>query len=275
MRLEFAKMSGAGNDFIVLDNMDSSLDAVIAPELIKSLCTRGLSIGADGLLELRCDPDYPFRMKYYNNDGNSAEMCGNGGRCIAAFAASKGIVPSDGLFYFRSDAGIHSAEITGEDSSRIWMTEPLIHYLDRSFDIGSHNFKLSYINTGVPHAVVMIDGSEALSFSEIAPKIREHHLFGSAGVNVDFAVITGDSKLSMRTWERGIEGETLACGTGAAAAAICAESVYGMDFPIDVKVKSGRILQVGRSSNGMWLSGEARTAYTGILHLTEGLTISK
>lgn len=276
MKLEFVKMSGAGNDFIVLDNMDSSLDTVITARLIKHLCVRGLSVGADGLLELRSDPEYPFRMKYYNSDGNRAEMCGNGGRCIVGFAASTGIVPCEGLIRFRSDAGVHSAEIVGPNDVRLWMTEPEIHYLNRGFDLESAHLRLSFLNTGVPHAVVMIDESEDISFSELAPSLRKHSLFGKAGTNVDFVSITGDSELEMRTWERGVEGETLACGTGAVASAICAAGIHGMLLPIDISVKSGRTLRVGKDNNGWWLQGEAKAVYSGIIEnsLAESLTMT-
>lgn len=265
MRLEFVKMSGAGNDFIVLDNMDSSLDTVITVELIKNLCVRGLSVGADGLLELRSDPEYSFHMRYYNNNGKRAGMCGNGGRCIAAYAASKGIVHDNGVFRFRSDAGVHYVEITAPHSVKLWMTDPEIDYLDRHIDLESTALRLSFLNTGVPHAVVMLDGSEDISFSVIASKLRKHSLFGKDGANVDFVWIRGVSELEIRTWERGVEGETLACGTGAVASAICAASIHGMDLPIDITVRSGMKLKVGKNSYGWWLQGEARVVYSGVL----------
>ncbi len=265
MRLEFVKMSGAGNDFIVLDNMDSSLDAVITPELIKYLCVRGLSVGADGLLEMRSDSEYSFHMKYYNNNGMKAGMCGNGGRCVAAYAASRGIVPDNGVFHFRSDAGVHSAEIAAPESVRLWMTDPEIYYLDRGIDLESVNLHLSFLDTGVPHVVVMLDGSEDISFSVLASKLRKHSLFGKNGANVNFVWIRGISDLEIRTWERGVEGETLACGTGAVASAICAVSIHGMNLPIDITVKSGMKLKVGKNSYGWWLQGEARAVYSGVL----------
>lgn len=276
MKLKFVKMSGAGNDFIVLDNMDSSLNDIITPDLIIELCARGLSVGADGLLELKDDPEYAFRMKFYNNDGKAAEMCGNGGRCIAGYAASAGIVPDRGIFRFISDAGIHSAEITGQNSVRLWMTDPEVHYLDRNIDLDSVSLRLSFLNTGVPHIVIMSAASEDLPFEELAPILRNHTLFGKEGANVDFAWITGKSDISIRTWERGIEGETLACGTGAVASAICAVSIHKMCLPVNITVRSGRILKVGKNSHGWWLQGEARAVYEGVLASppNEGLTVA-
>ncbi len=268
MKLEFVKMSGAGNDFIVLDNRDSSLDSVISAELIRNLCVRGLSVGADGILEMISDPQYPFHMKYYNNNGISAGMCGNGARCMVSYAAAKGIVPDSGVIHFRSDAGVHSAEITSGDSVRLWMTDPEIHYLDRLINLESVDLHLSFLDTGVPHAVVMLDGTEDLSFPALASKLRGHTLFGEPGANVDFVWIRGASELELRTWERGVEGETLACGTGAVASAICANRIHEMNLPIDITVRSGQKLIVGKNSMGWWLQGEARAVYSGVLEYT-------
>ncbi|MEN8208072.1 MAG: diaminopimelate epimerase [Candidatus Fermentibacteria bacterium] len=265
MKLEFVKMSGAGNDFIVVDNIDSSLDTVITPYLIRNLCVRGLSVGADGLLEMRSDREYAFRMKYYNNNGKSAGMCGNGARCMVAFAASKGIIRDNEVIHFRSDAGIHSAEIIESDSVKLWMTDPEIHYLNRIIKLDSVDLNLSFLDTGVPHAVVILDGSEDLPFPEFASKLRNNTLFGEAGANVDFVRLRGPSELDIRTWERGVEGETLACGTGAVAAAICAVDIHGMNLPVDITVRSGLKLRVGRNNIGWWLQGEARAAYTGVI----------
>ena len=269
MKLEFVKMSGAGNDFILLDNRDSSLDTVISEELIRNLCVRGLSVGADGLLEMTDDPEYSFHMKYYNSNGKGAGMCGNGGRCMSAYAASKGIVPDTGVFRFRSDAGVHSAEVSAPGSVRLWMTDPEIHYLDRLIHLDSVDLHLSFLDTGVPHAVVMLDGSEDLSFPVLASKLRKHTLFGEAGANVDFVWLKGVSELELRTWERGVEGETLACGTGAVASAICATRIHNMNLPIDITVRSGQKLKVGNNSIGWWLQGEARTVYSGFHESTE------
>jgi diaminopimelate epimerase len=183
-------------------------------------------------------------------------------------------VPDRGVFLFRSDAGLHFAEITGHDAVRLWMIDPEIHYLDRSIDIDSVSLRLSFLNTGVPHVVVIQDGSEEVAFAEFAPKLRKHILFGKEGANVDFVWITGKSELSIRTWERGIEGETLACGTGAVASVICAVSIHGMNLPVNITVKSGRILTVGKDNHGWWIQGEARIVYTGVLKNTRNESLT-
>jgi diaminopimelate epimerase len=265
MKLEFVKMSGAGNDFIMFNNMDSSLDHILNTDFIRTVCRRGLSAGADGLIEMKADPEYPFRMKYYNSDGNPAGMCGNGGRCIAMYAALQGVVPDSSVFSFRSDVGIHKAEITASNTARIWMTTPDIHFLNKPLDLPSKNILISFLDTGVPHAVVFIDKDDFDGFNEQAPLIRNNEIFGAAGANVNYVSILGDSRIMIRTWERGVERETLACGTGAVASAICANELFDHKTPVQVQVKSGQILTVGKSGDGWWLEGEARPVYSAVL----------
>ncbi|MCD4847994.1 MAG: diaminopimelate epimerase [Candidatus Aegiribacteria sp.] len=266
MKLEFMKMSGAGNDFIMFNNMDSSLDSILSTDFIRTVCQRGLSAGADGLIEMKADTEYPFRMKYYNSDGSPAGMCGNGGRCVAVYAALQGIVTDSSAFSFRSDAGIHKAEITGSDTARIWMTNPDIHFLNKPFELPSaKNILISFLDTGVPQVVVFTDKDNFDGFNEQAPLLRRNEIFGAAGANVNYVSILGDSRIMIRTWERGVEGETLACGTGAVASAICMNLLYNQKTPVQVQVKSGRILTVGKSGDGWWLEGEARPVYSAVL----------
>ncbi|MCK5065134.1 MAG: diaminopimelate epimerase [Candidatus Fermentibacteraceae bacterium] len=265
MKIEFCKMSGAGNDFIMVNNMDSSLDHVLSNDFIRNLCQRGLSVGADGLIEMRSDPEYPFRMKYYNSDGYSAGMCGNGGRCIVVYAVLQDVAPSTGAFSFRSDAGIHKAEITSSNTARIWMTDPIIHFLNKPLDLPSKNNLVSFLDTGVPHAVLFIDNDDFDTFKAHASTLRSNEIFGAAGANVNYVSIPYDSGIKIRTWERGVEGETLACGTGAVASAICANLLYDQKIPIRIQVKSGQSLSVGKNGDGWWLEGEARPVYSAVL----------
>ena len=265
MKLEFMKMSGAGNDFIMFNNMDSSLDSILSTEFIRTICQRGLSAGADGLIEMKSDPEYPFRMKYYNSDGNPAGMCGNGGRCITIYASLQGIVPNSSVFSFRSDAGVHKAEITASNTAKIWITTPDIHFLNKQLNIPEKTILISFLDTGVPHAVVFVDKDGFDGFSEHAPLIRNNEIFGADGANVNYVSITGDSRIMTRTWERGVERETLACGTGAAASAICANLLYNHRTPVQVQVQSGQILTVGKSEDGWWLEGEAKPVYSAVL----------
>ena len=256
-------MSGAGNDFVVLDNMDSSLDPLLTEENIRNICRRRVSVGADGLISLEPDRELSFRMAYFNRDGGEAEMCGNGGRCTAVFAHLRGIVNGLEPFRFRSSAGVHRALVTGPADSRIWMTEPATHFQLREISVEAGTFHVSFLNTGVPHAVIFATEGDEDLFAAAAPLLRRHEVFGKSGANVDFAKVTGASSLKVRTWERGVEGETLACGTGAVAAAVCAWSQAGMELPVDVTTRSGNVLKVGRDPHGWWLEGEARVVYTG------------
>lgn len=270
----FIKMSGAGNDFILIDNLDGTLDPPVTGELVRALCRRGLSVGADGVLEMKSDPEFPFRMSYYNSDGGEAEMCGNGGRCIAAFAARRGLVKPGEDFRFRSAAGVHRARVTGPDSARIWMTAPKIHFLDRKVRLGSHELRLSFVDTGVPHAVAVTGGPDIPPFDETARRLRSHSMFGKAGVNANY-LWTDNGSMYMRTWERGVEGETLACGTGAVACAICAVELLGSTKPVDIGVRSGLTLTAGTDGNGWWLQGEARAVYSGVLESLPGMNLTE
>lgn len=261
----FWKMSGAGNDFIMVDNRTGELDQVLQREGIASICRRGLSVGADGLIEVRKSEKYPFRMKYYNSDGGEADMCGNGARCICRFAEELGLVQRGEEFLFQSNAGVHRGLVTGDSEARIWITEPELQYLSGNTDAGIV-LETGFANTGVPHVVVFTDDLEDGSFEKYAPVLRYHPDFGADGANADWVKVIPDGTLSMRTWERGVEGETLACGTGAVAAAMIASGRFKeVRLPVSIAVRSGLALTVGRDSSGWWLQGESRLIYSGEL----------
>ncbi len=261
--MKFTKMSGAGNDFIMVDNRDGSLSRVLGRERIAELCRRGLSVGADGLIEIREDPVHAFAMKYYNSDGGAADMCGNGARCICRFAAELGMVETGVEFTFASDAGIHKGSITGDREARIWMTEPILHYLEKAIDVADGIvITTGFADTGVPHAVVFRDSIEDGSFEKYASVIRSLDEFGQEGANVNWVRVQRDGSMSIRTFERGVEGETLACGTGAVACALVASERFdSVTLPVRIAVKSGLLLTVGEDSSGWWLQGEAGIIY--------------
>lgn len=268
MKLEFLKMSGAGNDFIMIDNLKSNYVELLTPDLIKQLCARGISVGADGLIEIRpANNSNLFSMKYYNNDGIIADMCGNGGRCIAAFALHIGLARLGEEFFFDSDAGLHKAIVNKNGSVRLWMTNPVISFIDKEIRTSDSPdlLRVSLVNTGVPHAVLFTNESLDGKFEHFSPLLRRHSEFGSAGANVDFARIEDIHNISIRTFERGVEAETLACGTGAVASAICGVELKTLQFPVRVKVKSGCTLIVGLDDFGYWLEGDARVVYSGII----------
>ena len=261
MSIKFLKMSGAGNDFIMIDNRDGENSSLLTGERIALLCRRGLSVGADGLIELRKDPSLAFSMKYYNSDGAPAGMCGNGARCICRFAVELGIVKQGDKFSFSSDSGRHTGLVTGESEARIWMTEPVIHFIEEKIQIGKE-ITVGFADTGVPHAVVFAENLEDGSFEKYASLLRSHTEFGTDGVNVNWVKIKEDGSLIMRTYERGVEGETLACGTGAVASVLIALKRFdSVSLPARITVRSGLDLFVGRDSQGWWLQGEARIIY--------------
>jgi diaminopimelate epimerase len=262
--MQFSKMSGAGNDFIVVDNRSGQLDNLLTPDFIARICRRGLSVGADGLLELLPDPSSAFRMRYYNSDGRPAAMCGNGGRCIVRFASEAGLVPARGAMTFSSDGGLHRAEIEDSGEVRIWLREPRTVFLGESLALPSGSREVSLVDTGVPHAVVFVDTLGDGAFECDSPFLRRHGRLGPEGANADYAAkIPGG--LAMRTWERGVEGETLACGTGAVAVAFLARELLGIPVPVRILTRGGQALHVGEDSFGWWLRGEARTVYRGVL----------
>lgn len=257
----FTKFSGAGNDFVVVDNSDGSLSETLTPAFIRGICRRALSIGADGLLELGAHPSADFRMVYYNSDGGRAAICGNGGRCIARFAHITGRAPA--RMRFESDGGMHSALVNGDGSVRLWLPEPSETTPVIDFDLGGASFGGCLVDSGVPHLVVFRDTLSDGAFEAYAPLLRRHGLAGPAGANVDFAVADSHGGISMRTWERGVEGETLACGTGAVAVVRAALSRRLTGLPCSVSTRGGSVLRVGTDEGGWWLEGEARPVYSG------------
>lgn len=266
LSFEFTKMSGAGNDFIVLDSTNKPDSRGPSPDFIARICMRGLGVGADGVLELLPPRNgEAFRMSYFNSDGGRASMCGNGARCICSFAYSRGLVKIGEPFTFISDSGLHHGLVLTPDSARIWMTEPTVSFIGKTLEQGMP-FPVSLVDTGVPHAVVLRESLDDGTFEKMAPVLRRHPGTGPHGANADWAMVLPDGSLSLRTFERGVEGETLACGTGAVAAVlVCLETLPGFRLPAVVRVASGLSLTVGRDELGWWLSGEARAVFRGVL----------
>lgn len=259
----FWKMSGAGNDFIMVDNRSGDLTDRLTRKRIANLCRRGLSVGADGLIEIMESSEHPFRMRYSNSDGGEAEMCGNGARCICRFAHELGLVPRGEKFTFESAAGVHSGLVTGDSEARIWMTEPRLYWWSGRA-LSETGLETGFADTGVPHAVVFTDDVDDGTFETLAPLVRSAAEFLPAGANADWVQVLPGGSLVMRTWERGVEGETLACGTGAVASAMIAEAVHdSVTLPVTIRVRSGLDLVVGRDDTGWWLQGESRFIYRG------------
>ena len=279
--LEFTKMNGSGNDFVVIDNRFYYFSAEELEGLAKRLCRRRLGVGADGLL-IFMNPDdetHHYRMKYYNADGSVGTMCGNGACCLARFAQLAGF--TEAVLYFESDAGVYRVEpgLPGE-RVRLYVPDPkgirlqVPHKIDGLFESGLH-----YIWTGTEHAVYFVEeGLEDVPVERLGPEIRTSSVFEPNGVNVNFVQVDepGNAQIAasirVRTYEKGVECETLACGTGALASAILAGQTGAVPVQqVDVHMPGG-ILGVGyREENGqvtdVFLEGNVETVYRGTLEV--------
>ncbi len=241
MKIPFMKMSGSGNDFILIDHREPLLKEDRVIEFVRKVCQRRVSVGADGLILIEPSERADFKWRFYNADGSEAEMCGNGGRCAARFAYLKGIAgPS---LKFETLAGILSARVNGKKIN-LEMTKPFGLKLDQKIMVDGVEQIFSSINTGVPHAVIFVEDLEGVDIVRIGRAIRNHSFFLPAGTNADFVRVEKDSQLSIRTYERGVEDETLACGTGAVASALIAALKGFVKSPVSIKTKGGEVLTV-------------------------------
>jgi len=269
--IPFWKMTGSGNDFILLDNRSGLLDAEQSRDLVRKSCRRKLSVGADGFIFIENDPTVDFKWRFFNADGSEAEMCGNGARCAARFAFLRGIVQQPRIS-FRTRAGVIQAEILDE-RVRIQTTEPQSLRLDLALDGDGESFLLHFVNTGVPHAVLLLDDPEQLEEADVerwGRTLRFHPHFQPAGTNVNFACVQDQGRLALRTYERGVEAETLACGTGSIAAALIATAKNLVRSPVDVQTRSGETLTIffvqrGEHFHEVYLEGDAKVVYEGLL----------
>jgi diaminopimelate epimerase len=268
-------MSGAGNDFIIIDNRELGLDKKRGRELAVLACRRKVSVGADGLMLIENDPRVDFKWQFFNADGSEAEMCGNGARCAARFALLKGIVKTPRMS-FRTCAGVIEAEVLGE-RAKVRMTRPHGLELDIPVELDDCRLEVNFINTGVPHAVIFVRSEahlENVDVFSLGRSIRYHQRFQPAGSNADFVYVRGPHDIVVRTYERGVEAETLACGTGSIAAALIAGAKDIGVSPVEVLTRSGdslviyfeKSLQDGEIVfSDVYLEGDAKVVYDGEL----------
>ncbi|MBU0482078.1 MAG: diaminopimelate epimerase [Proteobacteria bacterium] len=236
--IPFTKMSGTGNDFILIDNRNGTIRKDEMSHLARRVCRRQFSVGADGLILIENSDQADFRWHFYNADGSEAEMCGNGARCAARFAFSRDIAPAS--MKFETIAGLISAEMSGL-SVKIRLTPPSDIIMARSIDVAGQQVEVHSINTGVPHAVYFVDDNSKSPVVEMGRLIRHHKLFEPAGTNVNFVQLPKE-ELYVRTYERGVENETQACGTGAVASALIAALHGHVTSPVKVRTSGGEQL---------------------------------
>jgi diaminopimelate epimerase len=267
MRLAFTKMHGAGNDFVMLDNRTGQLR--LTTEQITDLCHRRFGIGADGVLLLEKPEDaatQDARMVYFNADGSRAEMCGNGARCFTAFALAHGVGTPERV-RFLTDAGLITATVRGP-SITIQMTAPHDLRLKQTIPVKAGNILVHHINTGVPHVVKFVDDVSKVDIRPEGAELRFHTEFKPKGANANFAQVQPDGLVRIRTYERGVEDETLACGTGVTATGILAHLVHGVKLPVHLQVAGGDILEVnfvrsGDTIRDVTLTGPAKVVFAG------------
>ena len=267
--IPFWKMSGAGNDFILIDNRTGLVSADEIRPRVPRLCAPHVSLGADGLILIEsASGAADFKWRFFNADGSEAEMCGNGARCAARFAHLNGIAPA--RMTFETIAGPIQARVEG-GRVRVRLTEPRALALGVRLPIeGGTDFSADFVNTGVPHAVVFVDDPGSMDVSGVGRAIRFHPEFAPAGANANFVRVDGRHAMRIRTYERGVEGETLACGTGSVASAVVAAARGLVASPVTLAARSGIDLTVHFArSNGTFgeidLEGDARIVCKGEL----------
>jgi len=263
--ITFQKWHGAGNDFIIIDN-HTGIGSGLSKQDINWLCDRHFGIGADGLMLISPVKGFDFSMEFFNSDGLPAEMCGNGGRCITAMAHTLGLF--EGKTRFIAPDGEHEAEILSGGWIRLKMKEVNSIENIKLDEYPGQNF--ISLNTGVPHLVWFVDDIENLDVNHYGRSLRNHRHFSPAGTNVNFVGVSKNTLL-VRTYERGVEAETLACGTGNVASAIAAEFLFNKglsEYNCQARGGSLRVSFLRESVtrfNEVWLEGPAEKVFTGIV----------
>jgi len=259
-------MAASGNDFIVLEFASSRVREF--GELAKKICNRKYGIGADGLLVLGKSKVADVKMRIFNADGSEAEMCGNGARCVALWVAENREPRTENLT-IETKAGIIRAQVKA-GSVKIRLTDPKNIKLDMPIKVNSRTLKVNFMDTGVPHAVIFASGLEKIDVFNLGRFIRYHKKFTPRGTNVDFVEVLSRNSIAIRTYERGVEDETLACGTGSVASALIFALKAKPGNKISVRTKSGEILTVyfkrmGKNFSDVWLEGKAEIVFKGEL----------
>lgn len=259
-------MHGCGNDFILIDNRELKLPVEVMDKWATALCPRAFSIGADGLIFLEdapADSGLDYRWHFYNADGSRAEMCGNASRCTASLALQIGLAGE--AHVFGTDAGpIRARVLDGGSRAKVQLTEPVDQRLDLDVDLGEGtSLPMHFVNTGVPHAVHFADEVKDMDVARIGASVRYSKTFAPAGTNANFAAVHDSRTVSLRTYERGVEAETFACGTGAAATVVLSHAL-GLTGPeVNVTTTGGEVLGISIEEGGVFLSGAAAYVYEG------------
>lgn len=266
--IHFHKMQASGNDFVVIDHRKKSISNLKA--FAAKVCPIHTGIGADGVLVIESSNKADFKARIFNSDGSEAEACGNGFRCVGRFAHD--ILKFPAKMQFESLSGLIAAEVK-KDNVRVQLARPQVLEENGKISVCGKNFDYHFLNTGVPHVVIYLDKLDKANVFEWGRAIRTHKKFAPKGTNVNFVTRRGGSKITIRTYERGVEDETLACGTGSTAAGLAAVLKFNMKSPVEVLTRGGEVLKVsfefdaaGRPLKA-FLEGGAHVVYEGKINL--------
>jgi diaminopimelate epimerase len=265
--IPFYKMQGSGNDFVLLDNDRLRVDPGRMPEWARSICVRSFGVGADGIIFLESAPqeqDCDYRWHFFNADGSRAEMCGNGSRCAARLAYELGL--ADREHVLGTDAGPVLARVDPASTRvQVQLTAPANAATGLRLPTESGELEVHYVELGVPHVVVFAEDAAGTDLPRLGPAIRRHERFAPKGANVNVVQVRG-GELLLRTYERGVEAETYACGTGAAAAAVIASRLGFCSGGCRVVTSGGEELEISLEEGKVFLRGNAVLVYTGTLY---------
>jgi diaminopimelate epimerase len=269
MKVPFVKMSGAGNDMILVDHRRRFLEGRIG-EFVRAACDRRFGIGADGVILLENDDATDFAVRFFNPDGGEYELCGNGARCIPAYAEELGF--SGPRHRFRSASGIHHGASAGPGLARVGLPPVREIRLDVAVDLEERPARIDWGDIGVPHAAFWVEDVGVVPIGRWGPHLRSHAAFAPDGTNVSFVQWAGPDRLRIRTFERGVEGETLACGSGSAVAATIAHRRGRVGRTVRLEVASGETLTVhlpASEGEGPDLEGPVSRPFHGMADLDE------
>lgn len=267
MKIKFTKAVATGNDFIIIDNRNSAMPEKALSSIAKNTCGRKMAIGADGLLVIEQSKKADFRMRIFNCDGSEAGMCGNGSRCAALYAADKKIAKPE--MTIETIAGVLNASVKG-DTVKVRLTDPKDIKWNLCLMINKCPYKVTFVDTGVPHVIHFVDNLDEVDVKNIGSHIRRHGEFSPEGTNADFVKAVDKHTIKIRTYERGVEDETLACGTGAVASAIISAEAEKMKSPVTVETQSGEKVKVyfdiiDSHFRNVYLEGKAKLVYEGVI----------
>lgn len=264
--IPFVKMHGSGNHFVLIDNRDVAVPREDMADWARAVCRPGFGVGADGLIFLEPAPvgiEADYVWHFYNADGSRAEMCGNGSRCASQWAASLGLAGPEHVL--GTDAGPIKAKVLNNNEVKVQLTPPFDLRLHQDLEVRGRVLTAHSVNTGVPHAVVLSEAVENEDVAHLGETLRYHPAYAPAGTNVNFIQILDRTHMLLRTYERGVEAETYACGTGAAASAIIANALGLVEPQVKVTTTGGEHLQISLENDSVFLQGKAILVYTGLL----------